>query len=82
MAKCPGCKTEWFWDWENDTLKTAVGQECVSEPRKDLILFSCKDCKTPLGVWVEWESGTTIMNPPEWSDVDWDSEDHAFQGAS
>lgn len=74
MAKCPQCKKNWKWDWEQDSYR--CGRAFIKEiefkfPEQDTeaIVYQC-NCGKVLSVTV----GGEIVNIPEWEKIDWETD--------
>ena len=85
MANCPKCNQEWLWDWCIDTYRTSTGEKCkelvlTEVSRNQAIEFRCM-CDQLLGISRAGGTGVFITkHPSEWADIDWDTEEHSYQG--
>lgn len=81
MAKCPTCKKEWKWDWEQDAYRDEEGVyagEVILKNSSELIGMQVCGCEQILCFTAATPSGEDVFNCPEWATVDWDSKEHAY----
>ncbi len=87
MARCPKCKENWFWDWDQDYYIYIDGSDIeffeflCTEPGMEIeiIVFKCKCGSINSVMYNDENRGSSLCNIKEWSSVDWEMEGHAWE---
>lgn len=87
MAKCPNCKENWFWDWEQDIYRYTDGSDVEilnfvkaksDEPKIEIYVFKCNCGAVNSIMFLDLNSGMFVRCIEAWDIINWEKDGHSW----
>lgn len=86
MAKCPKCKRNWLWDWEQDIYRYADATEiesielsCLEKGMElEVIVFKCKCGSVNSVMYIDSNRGSSLCIIKEWENIIWEENKNSW----